>query len=169
MLATVTLYYELYVGASVATLVLANLHMSFTFYVVILAFGNLVGAFGSLAAGLADRWGRANLVVGGLLLTGVFTAFILPAATNKWAFGIEFYVIGHRRGRLPGGHPGADPGLLAAGRPGHGHGVLDQRPGGGQPDRRGRGQRHHPRGRGQPGISGPTSTASPASPAWSCS
>jgi len=68
--------------------------MSFTFYVVILAFGNLVGAFGSLFAGLADRWGRANLVVGGLLLTGVFTAFIIPAATTKWAFGIEFFVLG---------------------------------------------------------------------------
>jgi MFS family permease len=93
VLATVMLYYELYVGASVATLVLANLHMSFTFYVVILAFGNLLGAFGSLAAGLADRWGRANLVVGGLLLTGIFTAFVLPAATSKWAFGIETYVI----------------------------------------------------------------------------
>jgi MFS family permease len=94
VLATVTLYYELYVSGSVATLMLTNLHMSFSFYVVILAFGNLVGAFGSLFAGLADRWGRANLVVGGLLLTGVFTAFIIPAATTKWAFGIEFFVLG---------------------------------------------------------------------------
>jgi MFS family permease len=94
VLATVTLYYELYVGGSVATLLLTNLHMSFTFYVVILAFGNLVGAFGSLFAGLADRWGRANLVVGGLLLTGLFTAFIIPAATGKWAFGIEFFALG---------------------------------------------------------------------------
>ncbi|HWG62316.1 MAG TPA: MFS transporter [Streptosporangiaceae bacterium] len=94
VLATVTLYYELYVSGSVATLMLANLHMSFTFYVLILAFGNLIGAFGSLFAGLADRWGRANLVVGGLLFTGVFTAFIIPAATNKWTFGIEFFVVG---------------------------------------------------------------------------
>jgi MFS transporter, ACS family, D-galactonate transporter len=94
VLATVMLYYELYVGGSVATLLLANLKMTFTFYVVLLAFGNLLGAFGSLFAGLADRWGRANLVVGGLLVTAIFTAFILPAATNKWAFGIETFVIG---------------------------------------------------------------------------
>ena len=39
VLATVTLYYELYVGGAVATLLLTNLHMSFAFYVVILAFG----------------------------------------------------------------------------------------------------------------------------------
>jgi ACS family D-galactonate transporter-like MFS transporter len=94
VLATVTLYYELYVGGSVATLQLINLHMSFTFYVVALAFGNLIGAFGSVFAGLTDRFGRANLVVFGLLFTGVFVAFILPAATNKWAFTIEGFVVG---------------------------------------------------------------------------
>ena len=59
-----------------------------------LAFGNLIGAFGSLFAGLTDRLGRANLVVFGLLFTGVFVAFILPAATNKWAFTIEGFVVG---------------------------------------------------------------------------
>ncbi len=93
VLATVTLYYELYVAGSVSTLLLANLHMSFTFYVVILAFGNLVGAFGSLLAGLADRLGRANIVVFGLLFTGIFTAFVLPYATGKWTFGIETFVV----------------------------------------------------------------------------
>src|SRR5581483_8446423 len=71
VLATVTLYYELYVGGSVSTLLLANLGMTFTFYVVTLAFGALIGAFGSLFAGLADRFGRANMVVFGLLVTGV--------------------------------------------------------------------------------------------------
>ncbi len=94
VLATITLYYELYVVGSVSTLLLTNLHMSFTFFVVILAFGNLIGAFGSLFAGLTDRLGRANLVVGGLLVTGVFTAFLLPAATNRWAWGIETFAVG---------------------------------------------------------------------------
>jgi MFS family permease len=93
VLATVTLYYELYVGGSVSTLILNNLHMDFTFYVTILAFGNLVGAFGSLFAGLADRVGRANIVVIGLFLTGVFTAFVLPSATNKWVYSIEGFVV----------------------------------------------------------------------------
>src|SRR5579864_2389393 len=94
VLATVMLYYELYVGGSVSTLILANLHMSFTFLVLTLAFGNLIGAFGSLFAGLTDRLGRANLVVFGLLFTGIFVAFIIPAATNKWTFTIEGFVVG---------------------------------------------------------------------------
>jgi len=98
VLATITLYYELYVGGAVSTLLLTNLHMSFTFYVITLAFGNLIGAFGSLFAGITDRLGRANLVVFGLLFTGVFVAFILPAATSKWAFTIEGFVVGFVEG-----------------------------------------------------------------------
>ncbi len=93
VLATITLYYELYVGGSVATLLLTNLRMSFTFYVVTVAFGALIGAFGSLFAGLTDRFGRANLVVFGLLFAGVFVAFIMPAATSKWPFTIESFVV----------------------------------------------------------------------------
>src|SRR5689334_8538969 len=98
VLATITLYYELYVGGSVSTLILANLHMSFTFFVLTLAFGALIGAFDSLFAGITDRLGRANLVVFGLFFTGVFVAFILPAATNKWAFTIEGWVVGFVEG-----------------------------------------------------------------------
>jgi MFS family permease len=94
VLATITLYYELYVGGSVSTVILTNLHMTFTYYVLTLAFGNLLGAFGSLFAGLTDRYGRANLVVFGLLFAAIFVAFILPAATNKWVFTIEGFVVG---------------------------------------------------------------------------
>ena len=94
VLATIMLYYELYVGGSVSTYILQNLGMSFTFFVITLAFGNLIGAFGSLFAGLTDRLGRANLVVFGLLFTGIFVAFILPAATSKWVFTIEGFVVG---------------------------------------------------------------------------
>jgi MFS family permease len=94
VLATVMLYYELYVGGSVSTLLLTNLNMTFTFYVTVLAIGNAIGAFGSLIAGVGDRFGRANIVVFGLFFTGVFTAFVLPAATSKWTFSVEGFVVG---------------------------------------------------------------------------
>jgi len=94
VLITVALYYELYVGGSVSTLQLADLHMSFTFYVLLLAFGNLIGAFGSLFAGLADRLGRCNIVVVGLLISGLLVTFAIPAARDKWTFGIEGFVVG---------------------------------------------------------------------------
>ena len=98
VLAAVTLYYELYVGGSVSTLILANLNMTFTFFVVVLAFGALIGAFGSLFAGLADRFGRANMVVFGLLAVGLVVTFALPNATNEWTFAIFSFVVGFVEG-----------------------------------------------------------------------
>jgi MFS transporter, ACS family, D-galactonate transporter len=93
VLATITLYYELYVGGSVTTLYLVNLHMSFTFFSLTVAFGALIGAFGSLGAGLGDRFGRANMVVFGLFFTGIFTLFVIPAMTSKWPFTIATFVV----------------------------------------------------------------------------
>src|ERR1700722_18889671 len=86
VLITVTLYYELYVGSGVATIMLAQLRMPFPIFVYILAAGNLLGAFASLLAGLADRFGRANLVVYGLLLVGLITLFWMPnlKTTLEW-------------------------------------------------------------------------------------
>ena len=94
VLATVTLYYELYVGGSVSTLQFPALDMSFTFYVTIVAISNAIGAIGSIVAGLADRTGRANLVVYGLLFTGVYTLVVIPASTTKWLFALGTFVVG---------------------------------------------------------------------------
>jgi len=84
---TVALYYELYVGGGVATLMLTELRMPFGYFVLFLAIGNLLGAFASLFAGLADRFGRANLVGYGLLLVGLITLFGVPNVTTplQWA------------------------------------------------------------------------------------
>jgi MFS family permease len=98
VLSTIMLYYELYVGGSVSTLFLQKLHMSFTFFVYTLAIGNLIGAFGSLFAGLTDRLGRTNIVVIGLFLTGIFVGFVIPASSNKWEFTIFGFIVGFVEG-----------------------------------------------------------------------
>jgi ACS family D-galactonate transporter-like MFS transporter len=93
VLATVVLYYELYIAGAVATQIIAEFGMSFTFFVFVSVVGNLVGAFASLFAGLADRWGRANLVVGGLLVTGLIIAVGLPNASSKGVYMVLFAVL----------------------------------------------------------------------------
>jgi MFS family permease len=93
VLATIVLYYELYIAGAVATQIITEFNMSFTFFVMVSVIGNLVGAFASLFAGLADRWGRANLVVYGLLLTGVIIAFGLPHAPNKTVYTVLFAIL----------------------------------------------------------------------------
>jgi MFS family permease len=91
--ATITLYYELYIQGAVATKIIAHYGFTFTQFVFVLVIGNALGAFASLFAGLADRWGRANLVVGGLLLTGLLIEFALPNASSKAEYTVFFALI----------------------------------------------------------------------------
>ncbi|MCF2525956.1 MFS transporter [Yinghuangia soli] len=82
-LAGIVLYYELYVQYSVSTSLIQEFGMTYMFATMISVVGNLAGAFASLLAGLADRWGRANLVVYGLLLVGLLITFAVPNADSK--------------------------------------------------------------------------------------
>jgi MFS transporter, ACS family, D-galactonate transporter len=93
VLATIVLYYELYIQSAVATKIIRDFGFTFTEFVFVLVVGNAVGAFASLGAGLADRWGRANLVVGGLLLTGLLIAFALPNASSKAEYFVFFALV----------------------------------------------------------------------------
>ena len=83
---TVVLYYQLYVQFAVSTAIMTHFHMTFTYFVYISVIGNAVGAFASLVAGLADRWGRANLTVYGTLLVGVLVTFGVPNAPDKTVY-----------------------------------------------------------------------------------
>ncbi|MGD0557448.1 MAG: MFS transporter [Streptosporangiaceae bacterium] len=94
VLATIVLYYQFYIAGAVSPSIIAGYGMTFPFYVYIIVVANAVGAFGSLAAGLADRWGRANLVAYGLLITGALALFGIPNASGKWTYAVLFSAIG---------------------------------------------------------------------------
>jgi MFS family permease len=93
VVATVILYYQLYLPGAVSPTIIANFHMTFSYYVYIVVIGNAVGAFGSLAAGLADRWGRANLVAYGLVITALLVLFGMPNAPDKLVFGVLYAAV----------------------------------------------------------------------------
>jgi MFS transporter, ACS family, D-galactonate transporter len=98
VLATIILYYQFYLQGAVATQIIQHYNMTFTYFVGLSIVANAVGAFASLLAGLADRWGRANLVTYGLLITGLIFAFILPHAPSKTWFLIIYAVVGFVEG-----------------------------------------------------------------------
>ena len=93
VLATIVLYYQYYVPGAVSPSIIAHFGMTFPYYVYIVVAGNAVGAFGSLVAGLADRWGRANLVAYGLVIVGLLVTFALPNAGSKLTYGICFSLV----------------------------------------------------------------------------
>lgn len=94
VLATIALYYAFYIPGAVSPSIIAHFGMTFSTYVYIIVIANAVGAFGSLAAGLADRWGRANLVAYGLVIVGLLVLFGVPNAPNTFTYGLLFAIIG---------------------------------------------------------------------------
>lgn len=90
---TVVLYYMLYVQYAVATSIITHFGMTYRYFVWVSVIGNAVGAFASLAAGLADRWGRANMVVYGLLAASLLVFFGLPNAGGKAAYLVMFAAV----------------------------------------------------------------------------
>jgi MFS family permease len=94
VLATIALYYAFYIPGAVAPSIIAHFGMTFNTYVYLIVIANAVGAFGSLAAGLSDRWGRANLVAYGLIIVGLLVLFGVPNAGNTFTYGLLFALIG---------------------------------------------------------------------------
>ncbi len=93
VLVTIVLYYQLYVQYAVSTAIIGEYHMTFLYFVYISVAANAVGAFASLLAGLADRWGRASIVVYGLLVVGLLTTFVLPQAPGRTSYLLAYCAV----------------------------------------------------------------------------
>ena len=98
VLTTVVLYYSLYIQYAVATSIITHFDMTYTYFIWVSVIGNVVGAFAALIAGLGDRWGRANMVVYGLLATGLLVTFGLPNASGKAMYLVMFALVGFVEG-----------------------------------------------------------------------
>ena len=100
VLTTIVLYYQQYVGGAVSPSVLAHFQISFRFYLNVVVVASVCGAVASLIAGLADRWGRANLAVWGLLLASVITAVGIPNAPNATVYAMLVAAVGFVEGMV---------------------------------------------------------------------
>jgi MFS family permease len=98
VLATIILYYQFYMQGAVATRIIGEYHMSFVYFVNISVIGYLLGAVASFLAGIADRYGRANIVTVGLFITAILCLVGIPNAHSKLAYGVLFVAIGFVEG-----------------------------------------------------------------------
>ncbi|MGH3265409.1 MAG: MFS transporter, partial [Trebonia sp.] len=98
VITTIVLYYQFYLSGALATHILRDYNMSFVFFVNISVAGNLAGAFASYATGLADRYGRANIVIVGLIVVGLLCLIGIPLAHGEWAYGVIYAAIGFVEG-----------------------------------------------------------------------
>jgi len=98
VLATITLYYQFYLSGAVATKILPELNMSFVYFVNISVVGYVLGAVASFLAGIADRYGRANIVTVGLIIVALLCLIGVPNVHTKLAAGVLFVAIGFVEG-----------------------------------------------------------------------
>ena len=94
VLATIVLYYQYYLAGAIATHIMTDLHMSFAWYVNMGVVGYIFGAAASFFTGIADKYGRANIVVVGLLLVALLCLIGVPASGSRIVFGTIFTLIG---------------------------------------------------------------------------
>ena len=96
--ATIVLYYLYYVVGSTTTLFLPYFHMSFAYFVGLLVVSNAIGAFSALLGGIADRIGRANMAIVGVLVVGLLQLFGMAYAKTSLEFAIAYCFIGFFEG-----------------------------------------------------------------------
>lgn len=97
VIATIILYYESYVLPSVAPLVLRTFNLTVSSYSLIVLVSNSLGALSAIFGSLSDRVGRSNLIVYGLLITGLGTLAI-SLANSLWVFLLLIWVLGFIEG-----------------------------------------------------------------------
>jgi len=100
VLASVVMYYQQYVAGAVSSSILAYYEMSFRFYLTVIVVSSMAGAVSSLIASVADRIGRANMVVLGLFVVGLVTFLGIPAAHTKATYALAISVIGFFEGMV---------------------------------------------------------------------
>ncbi|HEX6484160.1 MAG TPA: MFS transporter [Ktedonobacteraceae bacterium] len=97
VIATIMLYYESYVLPSVAPLILKSFHLDVSTYTRILLLSNLIGAISAIFGSLSDRVGRSNLIVYGLLITGIGT-ILMSLVNTLWLFFVFVGALGFIEG-----------------------------------------------------------------------
>ena len=106
VLATVVLYYQFYLAGAVAAGtggkngILVDYNMSFVFYVNIAVVGYILGALASFVSGIADKYGRVNIITGGLVVVALLCLLGIPLADSKAGFAVVFGAIGLVEGMI---------------------------------------------------------------------
>ncbi|MFC9995133.1 MFS transporter [Nocardia sp. NPDC127526] len=86
-------YYQLFVAGAVGNELIAYFDLTFRYFVGIFIAGSAFGAAASVAAGLLDRYGRANIVAYGTVIVSLLTLFAVPQTTTKEAFLVVYCLI----------------------------------------------------------------------------
>ncbi|MEV0293815.1 MFS transporter [Nocardia sp. NPDC050710] len=93
VIASIALYYQLFVTGAVGNELIDYFDLSFAYFVWIFIIGAAFGAAASVLAGVLDRWGRANIVAYGVVICSLLTLFAVPATTTKEQYLVVYILV----------------------------------------------------------------------------
>lgn len=83
---TIVLYYQLYLNGGVAVQLISDYGLSFRWFVMLTVASLTLAAAASYLGGFTDRFGRANVITGGLVAVSLISAVAIPMCESKWSF-----------------------------------------------------------------------------------
>jgi MFS family permease len=88
VLANIVFTWSVAAGSAATSVIFPQFGMTLGYYANLLVVAGVIGGLASYISSWGDKWGRANMVVIGLIINGVFAVFALPLAPNKTWFSI---------------------------------------------------------------------------------
>jgi MFS family permease len=88
VLANIMFTWSVSAGAAATPVIFVHYGMTLGYYSDLLVVAGVIGGLASYISSFGDRWGRANMVVAGLLINGVFALVALPGSPNKTIYSV---------------------------------------------------------------------------------
>ena len=98
VLATVVLYYQLYLSGGVAVDIIADYGLTFKWFVFMNVAALVAAGVAAHLGGVTDRVGRANVVTIGLVAVGLISAVAIPMCGERWSFATCFVLLNAAEG-----------------------------------------------------------------------
>jgi MFS family permease len=93
VLANIVFTWTVAAGAAATTVIFPKYGMTLNYYSDLLVVAGICGGVASYITSFGDRWGRANMVVIGLIINAVFALWAIPNATDKTWYSVATCVL----------------------------------------------------------------------------
>lgn len=88
VLANIIFTWTVAAGTAASTVMFPHFGITLNYYSDLLVVAGILGGVAAYITSFGDKWGRANMVVIGLLVNGIFAVWAVPDAGNKFLFSL---------------------------------------------------------------------------------
>jgi MFS family permease len=88
VIANIVFTWTVAAGAAVTPVIFPHFGMTVGYYANLLVVAGVLGGVAAYITSFGDKWGRANMVVIGLLINAIFAVWAVPEAGSKWWYSV---------------------------------------------------------------------------------